>query len=97
LLLTTYLNPAAFDALDGKEGIMPDGAIIVKENYTADGVFDANTVMYKKAGYNAEHNDWYWLKVLADGTIAKEGKVEGCQACHGAVKDNDYIQTGPLQ
>ena len=97
MLLTTYLNPAAFDALNDKDESMPDGAIIVKENYTSEGVFDANTVMYKKAGYNPDHNDWYWLKVLADGTIAKEGKVEGCQVCHGTVKDNDYIQTGPLQ
>ncbi len=32
ILLTTYLNPAAYDALDGKEGVIPNGAIIVKEN-----------------------------------------------------------------
>ena len=43
---------------------MPDGAIIVKENYTAKGELQANTVMYKKSGYNPEHNDWFWLKVL---------------------------------
>ena len=52
MLLTTYLNPAALDALNGKEGVMPDGAIIIKENYTPEGVLDANTVMYKKSGYN---------------------------------------------
>ena len=96
MLLTTYLNPAAFDALDGKKGVMPDGAIIVKENYTPEGVYDANTVMYKKSGYNPDHNDWFWLKVLADGTVAKEGMVEGCQMCHGDAKDNDYVWTGPL-
>ena len=36
-LFTTYLSPAALDALTGKAGSMPNGAIIVKENYTADG------------------------------------------------------------
>ena len=33
-LLTTYLNPAAFEALDNKAGVLPNGAIVVKENYT---------------------------------------------------------------
>ena len=28
MLLTTYLNPAAYDALDGKDGVMPNGAIL---------------------------------------------------------------------
>ena len=97
MLLTTYLNRAAYDALDGKEGAMPDGAIIVKENYTSDGDFAANTVMYKSSGYNPDHNDWFWLKVLADGTVEKQGMVEGCQTCHGDVRDNDYIWTGPLK
>ena len=97
MLLTTYVNPAVYDALTGKDGIMPDGAIIVKENYTPEGNLDANTVMYKKSGYNADHHDWFWLKVLADGTVAKEGMVEGCQSRHSEVKDNDYVWTGLLK
>ena len=99
MLLTTYLNPLAYDALTGKKGSMPNDAIIVKENYTPEGEFAANTVMYKKSGYNPEHNDWFWLKVLADGTVANEGMVPGCQACHGLPerKANDYIITGPLK
>ena len=97
MLLTTYLNPAAFDALEGKEGVMPDGAIIIKENYTPEGKLAASTVMYKKSGYNPQHNDWFWVKALADGTVEKEGMVEGCQNCHGDVKENDYVWTGPLQ
>ena len=93
MLLTTYLNPAA---LTGKAGRMPNDAFIVKENYTAEGEFAANTVMYNKEGYNPHHNDWFWLKVLADGTVEKEGRVEGCQACHGQAGANAYIWTGPL-
>ena len=96
MLLTTYLNDAALNALMSKEGIMPDGAIIVKENYSSEGEFEANTVMYKKSGYNPEHNDWFWLKVLADGTVEEEGRAEGCQTCHGQVKVNDYVWSGPL-
>jgi hypothetical protein len=93
MLLTTYLNDAAFNALTGEAESFPDGSIIVKENYTPDGALDATTIMYKVAGYNPEHNDWFWTKVLADGTVEAEGQVEGCQACHGQQKDNDYILT----
>ena len=50
MLLTTYLNLAVCDALHSKAGIMPDGAVVVKENYTPEGSFAANTVMYKKSG-----------------------------------------------
>ncbi len=96
-LLTTYLNPAAFEALDNKAGVLPNGAIVVKENYTPGSELAAITVMYKRTGYNPDHNDWFWLKVLADGTVEKEGMVMGCQECHGDVKDNDYIWTGPLE
>ena len=96
-LLTTYLNPAAFEALDNKAGVLPNGAIVVKENYTPGSELAATTVMYKRTGYNPDHNDWFWLKVLADGTVEKEGMVMGCQECHGDVKDNDYIWTGPLE
>ena len=97
MLLTTYLNPVALKAFNDKAGAMPDGAIIVKENYTPDGTLAANTVMYKKSGYNPDHNDWFWLKVLAGGTVEKQGMVEGCQNCHGEVRDNDYVWTELLK
>lgn len=96
ILITTYLNSSALDALVRKQGVMPDGAIIIKENYTANGGFEAHTVMYKKAGFNPDHNDWFWLRVLEDGTIEEEGSSEACQACHGQVAVNDYIWSGPL-
>ena len=93
MLLTTYLNPAAFEAVE-KSATTPDGSIIVKENYTPAGDHAANTIMYKKSGYNPDHSNWFWLKVLADGTVEKEGRVEGCQQCHGDVPD--YVW-GPQQ
>ncbi len=86
MLLTTYVNQMAFDAIEA-EGTTPSGSIIVKENYTPEGVLAATTTMYKVSGYNPDHNDWYWLKVLADGTVEKEGMVQGCQDCHVDVRD----------
>ena len=96
-LFTTYLNSPALDALTGKAGSMPNGAIIVKENYTADGTFDMVTVMYKVGGYNPDNNDWFWAKVKANGEVDAEGQLQGCQACHGARRDNDFVMTGELK
>ncbi len=104
MLLTTYLNSAAYDALMNKAGEMPDGAVIVKENYMPDSTLAAVTVMYKVAGYNPDHNNWFFTKLHPDGTpfdgpngMAMEGRLAGCQNCHGAKKDNDYIYTGALK
>ncbi len=100
MLLTTYLNDLALDALTNGAGRMPVGAIIVKENFMGDGTHAATTVMYKAAGFDPEHNDWWWLKRDADGTIAAEGGPEGmaqmCIGCHTGKADNDYIFTSEL-
>lgn len=95
-LLTTYVNPLALGALTNHAGSMPAGAIVVKENYTPDSSLAAVTVMYKSPGYNARHNDWYWLKRLADGTVEVQGRGTMCISCHGGQSDNDYLFTGSL-
>lgn len=102
-LLTTYLNQVAKRALDARTGRTPAGAIIVKENYMPDSTLAAVTVMYKVAGYNSEHNDWFFTKHLPSGTLdtmpngmRMQGRLPGCQSCHGGVSANDYIFTGPL-
>jgi len=96
-LLTTYVTDNAFSAIEGKQGSMPYGSIVVKENYMPDKTLAAVTVMYKVKGYDAEHNDWFWLKYAPDGKIDAEGKVDMCYGCHGANKGNDYIFTGVLK
>ncbi len=96
-LFTTYLNPVALDALDNKAGSMPNGAIIIKENYSSDRVFELVTVMYKVQGYNPENSDWFWAKIQSNGTIDAEGQVRGCQTCHSQDKENDFVLTGSLR
>lgn len=97
MLLTTYVNSIAADALANGARAMPAGAIIVKENYMPDSTFAAATVMYKSPGFDAENNDWWWLKRLADGTVEASGKGAGCINCHRGVRANDYIWTSQLQ
>lgn len=84
MLLTTYLNDAAHEALTGGSGPLPNGSIVVKENYMPDSTLAAVTVMYSSQGYDAEHNDYFWAKYQADGTVDAAGRVESCQSCHAA-------------
>jgi hypothetical protein len=95
--LTTYVNKTAYRAIKGKKGQMPDGSIIVKENYTPDKKLGALTVMYKVKGYNSMAGDWFWAKYLPDGKIAVAGKVVACINCHSSAKANDYVGTAPLK
>lgn len=94
--LTTYVSPAVLAALQSKSGQLPDGSIIVKENYSPEKELAAVTVMYRRTGYNPEAGDWYWIKYSPDKTILAEGKVDGCINCHRAVQNNDWVFTGPI-
>jgi hypothetical protein len=96
MLLTTYLNEPALEALTNMAGAMPVGAIVVKENYMPDSTLAAITIMYKAEGYNPDFNDWFFVKRLADGTVEASGRVGGCQGCHAQRADNDYLFTGSL-
>lgn len=95
--LTTYVSPAVLAALQSKSGKLPDGAVIVKENYSPQKELAAVTVMYRSSGYNPEAGDWFWLKYAPDKTILAEGKVDGCIQCHRAVQNNDWVFTGPVK
>jgi cytochrome c553 len=93
MLLTTYVNDLARDALTNGATTMPAGAIIVKENYMPDSTLAAVTAMYKVSGYDSAHNDWYWAKWDPNGVAEVAGRVEMCAACHGANANADYLMT----
>lgn len=94
MLLTTYVNRIAHDAIANGSATHPGGSIIVKENYMPDSTFDAATVMHKVPGFDPENGDWFWAKYNADG-VAEEGagRMAMCQQCHAAARDRDYIMT----
>lgn len=95
-LHTVYANPAALDALSGNSSRLPNGSIIVKDNFTSEGVYDVATIMYKVDEYDPVNNDWFWAMIAPDGEVRREGMVEGCIACHGTQSANDYVWIGPL-
>jgi hypothetical protein len=104
MLLTTYLNEAAYEAVEKKEKELPNGSIVIKENYMPDKTLGAITVMQKIEGYNPEGGDWFWVKFKADGnpetaemggkSMPVAGKVPMCIGCHQASNSGiRYIMT----
>jgi hypothetical protein len=91
--LKIYANGIALKAArEGKP--MPQGAIIVKENYRKDKkTLMAVTPMYKVKGYNPSGGDWFWGKYGPDGKVLAAGKPKGCISCHGVQKSKDWLFT----
>lgn len=96
--MQTYANKAAIDSPDA----LPYGAIVVSENYEKDKkTLKGITVMYRVKGTDPQHNDWYWLKYLPNGAIARTsekegkkpiaGKVASCAECHSKAGGKDFV------
>jgi hypothetical protein len=93
--LKLYANDAAYRAAKNGEP-MPDGAILVKENYGKNkSTLMAITPMYKASGYNPAAGDWFWAKYSPDGKAAAAGKVDSCISCHDSMGGGDYVVTEP--
>lgn len=91
--LKLYANPPALKAARQGEPL-PDGSILVKENYGEDRkTLKALTPMYKVKGYNPEGGDWFWAKYGPDGKVIAAGKVESCINCHRGGRTRDYVFT----
>ncbi len=88
-----------------REDLTKDGAVIVKANYSeeSDDALMALTVMQKRAGYDPETGNWFYVKYAPDGSVMTnpEGKPlaglvgkggdAGCVPCHAAAGDDDYL------
>lgn len=94
------------------------GFAIVKRNFVGEGVsveavansgadfLDSVTVMYQReAGYDADHDNWFWVKYAPDGSVMSnpkgmklagrvaKGMDVGCIACHDTAPGDDYLFT----
>ncbi len=81
-----------------------NGYVIIKENYgERNGPLMAVTVMQKVRNYDPDNANWFWVKYMPDGTLAKnpkgmllagrvaKGMPAGCIACHGNAAGGDYL------
>ena len=102
--LRTYANKTAI----GDPKALPYGSILVTENYDKDKTTLRDiTVMYRTKGTDPQHGDWYWLKYLPDGSIARTpekegkkaiaGKVASCIECHSKAEGKDLVFSNDLE
>ncbi len=91
-----FVNETALkEAQRSEAGPMPDGAILIMEDYARDRqTLIAITGMYKVSGFAPEQGDWFWASYSPDGKVKEAGKVQSCIDCHKARKYNDWIFAG---
>lgn len=87
------INGKVEQAFANFTGSLPDGAIIVKENFGENTSEKESTltVMQKVTGFNPQGGDWFWAMMTPQGEVLAEGAIEGCIACHTRADDNDYV------
>ena len=66
--LKMYLNRTAA----GNKSLLPEGSIVVMENYRKDRSLKNVCVMYRASGFNPEAQDWFWVAYNADGTVIEQ-------------------------
>jgi len=112
----THPHGAVLDTIDSEVTVgSTTGVVIIKRNYGGPDVskqavaddpakfLKAVTVMFKRAGYDADNQDWFWVKYKPDGSLHKNpkgmklaGKVakgmpQGCIACHASAPGGDMV------
>jgi hypothetical protein len=95
VLTNIYVNDLAEEIYLSASGeIFPVCAKIVKTHLAGDSdIVTAITVMVKMpAGYDPDHNDWWWGMYDKEGKTAEmSGQVPVCIACHLPVASADYV------
>jgi hypothetical protein len=99
-LVMIYANGVGLEAYKAKAGPMPEGTVIVKENFEDAGGKPGKllelSVMQKLAkGASPATGDWYFATLNSAGKLDKENPKE-CAECH-SFSPTDYIYGGQLK
>lgn len=95
MYVLAFHNDVVTRALESRTLPLPDGAVIVKENYAhkSDAQPKVLTIMAKESGR------WYWLEATPEGRVVLEKDrpqegfdLEGCRSCHSHA-ENDFVFT----
>lgn len=90
----TYANKIASDDATA----LPNGSILVREDYDDKGKRKSISVMYRVKDYDKDHGNWYWFTYQENGSIARNtekkaiaGKVASCVDCHTKANGKDFV------
>ncbi len=92
-----WYDAAGASLVDGIAAEADDGATFVKEAYDDDATtVKSISAMQKRAGFDADHGDWYWAMYDTDGNASQSGSVSGCYGCHEAGADYVLFLSSPV-
>ena len=86
-----YMNRTAA----GNASKLPDGSVIVLENFDQFKSLDSISVMYRSDSYNKKSKNWYWVEYKPDGSLVQQisknqsGVINSCIECHSGAGGGD--------
>lgn len=96
-------NQIAQDALDGNGelpvgGTFPEGSVLVKEAYDANGDLTLYIVMKKDSDNENAALGWLWAEYDPSGNtvISVADKGSACTGCHSVGANRDFVKTFDL-
>ena len=81
VLLTTYANPVAVEALERAAPSMPPGAAFAVEDYLADSTLSGISVMLRADDPAPDSMEWRFARFAPTGEI-EAGPMDTCRSCH---------------
>lgn len=86
VFVRVWADPTAAETYLSRDGSLPDGSVIVKEEFDDEGCTDliGFTVMQRQQGFAPASGDWRWQEVTADRTVVTDGVRAECFLCHEA-------------
>lgn len=84
-----YYDSAAAPAYNGEGGALPDGAVVIKPQFSDDACETMTWITAMKKDSSAP-SGWVWQRAEADGTLSINGQNDFCINCHMACP-NDML------
>jgi hypothetical protein len=78
--------------------VFPEGSLLVKEVFNADGVVVVDAVMKKSRNDPNAGESWLWAEYRRDGVIdfSITNKGNGCVSCHRQTPNNNLVRVFAL-
>jgi len=76
-----YYDDAAAPAYNGEGGELPDGAIVIKPQFSDDACETMTWITAMKKD-SSTPSGWVWQRAEADGTLSINGQNDFCINCH---------------
>lgn len=88
-----FMNESAFRAFPEKDGLYPEGSVIVKQKLRSgwrDTAAGVGGMVKRAPGFDADHGDWEYF-YFEDKSKIESGRLATCVQCHAKAAGTDYV------